>query len=76
MGRSLLVSPSATPASLKGLRAVGEAWVSLLWTLKSVAWLRTVFSAGLSVIEVILRGIQTTSKYNFIDPEALQNQFM
>lgn len=77
MGRSWLLSLSATPTSLKGHRSsgcgLGESALS-----SHVCGLaqNCVFSAGHPVVETVLAGVQTTSQHHFIEPEALQNEFM
>lgn len=79
MGRSWLLSLSlsATPASLKGHRSSGcgpgeSALNSHVCGLAQ----NCVFSAGHPVVETVLTGVQTTSQHNFMNPEALQNEFI
>lgn len=75
--RSLLLSLSATPTSLKGHRSSGcDLGEPALNSQICGSAQNRVFSTGLSAVGTVLGGIQATSQYNFIDPEALQNGFM
>lgn len=77
MGRSRLLSLSATPTSLKGHRSSGCGLGELALTSHICDLAQNcVFSSGHSIVETVLTGVQTTSQHNFIDPEALQNEFM